>query len=357
MAIDRRLFLKASATLGLTPIGAIAAADGQPAFVAARRYGDSYSIAVIDSAGRVVFSEPLSSRGHAIAVSPERNTAVLFARRPGTFAIAVDLANRRSIGAFAPPANRHFYGHGLYSGDGRLLFATENDFENERGVLGVYDVGAGFRRIGEFDTHGIGPHEAILMRDRRTIVVANGGIATHPDFARQQLNIPTMAPSLAYLDAGTGDLIEETALPDAYHQLSIRHIAEAADGTIWFGGQYEGGGFDPVALVGTHRLGGAPALVGAPDGYTAMRHYIGSVAVSGDRQRVAVTSPVGGRVLVFDATSRNLIDQWATSDVSGVAPSGTGFITSDGSGKLWHGRRLIGETADTAWDNHITAVG
>ena len=35
---------------------------------------------------------------------------------------------------------RHFFGHGVFSPDGKLLYATENDFEAARGVIGVYDV-------------------------------------------------------------------------------------------------------------------------------------------------------------------------------------------------------------------------
>ena len=34
-----------------------------------------------------------------------------------------------------------------------------------RGVIGVYDATDGFRRIGEFDTYGIGPHEMLLTPD------------------------------------------------------------------------------------------------------------------------------------------------------------------------------------------------
>ncbi len=168
------------------------------------------------------------------------------------------------MASFAPPEDRHFYGHGLFSADGRLLYATENDWEGERGVLGIYDVAAGYVRIGEIDTGGIDPHEAFLMRDGRTIVVANGGIATHPDFDRVKLNLATMEPSLAYLDAATGDLIESVALPATLHQLSLRHMAEAADGSIWFGGQYEGAATDRVDLVGRHRRGATPELVAAP---------------------------------------------------------------------------------------------
>ena len=359
MAIDRREFLNAVTALGVTPIATLARADNGPAFVAAKVDGpSSFSVAVLDQAGTILWTERLDARGHDVAVSPDRTTAVVFGRRPGFFALVIDLRGRRRVTTFAPPDGRHFYGHGFFSTDGRLLYATENDYEAERGVLGVYGVGAGYVRIGELDTHGIGPHEALLMRDGRTIAVGNGGVATHPDFDRIKLNLPTMEPSLVYLDAATGDLIEKVTLPRRLHQLSIRHMAESADGTIWFGGQYEGAETDTVDLVGTHLPGGEARLIGAPAvAYAGMHQYVGAVATNHAGSRVAATSPVGGHVLVFDAKTRNLIDNRAIGDVCGIAPDGADFFISDGHGRLWQGRHLISQDPDIAWDNHVRLIG
>jgi hypothetical protein len=359
MVTDRRNFLKALAALGALPFATLARADGGPAFVAARMDGaDAFSVAVLDHAGDVLFTEQLDSRAHDIAVSPDRATAVVFARRPGRFALVVDLAGRRKVTTFAPPPNRHFYGHGLFSADGRLLYATENDWEGERGVLGIYDVAAGYVRIGEFDTHGIDPHEAFLMSDGRIIAIANGGIATHPDFDRVKLNLATMEPSLVRLDAGTGHLLDRHTLPQSLHQLSIRHMAEAGGGDIWFGGQYEGAATDAIDLVGRQRAGEAIELIAAPpSAYSGMRQYVGSMAVSRDRARIAATSPVGGRMLVFDAKTRNLVASRDVADICGVAGDGGDFFASDGRGRLWRGDTLLSQDPGVAWDNHLRCIG
>jgi hypothetical protein len=249
---------------------------------------------------------------------------------------------------------RHFYGHGFFTPDGRLLYATENDFDGERGVVGVYDVAAGFRRIGEIDTHGLGPHEALLLRDGRTIAIANGGILTHPDFPRRKLNLATMRPSLSYLDRRSGDLLERTHLPASLHQLSIRHMDEAADGAVWFGGQYEGPQTDLVALVGRHRRGGDIELVHLDEGTTRrLSHYVGSVRAGAGGERIAVTSPRGGVALVLDAATGRQIEARTISDVCGVAADGAGFAFSSGQG------RLIGQALTQAplnWDNHLRAI-
>ena len=45
----------------------------------------------------------------------------------------------------------------------------------------------GTSRIGELASFGVGPHEVVLMPDGATLVVANGGIRTHPDRDRAKL--------------------------------------------------------------------------------------------------------------------------------------------------------------------------
>ncbi len=87
-----------------------------------------------------------------------------------------------------------------------------------------------------------------------------------------------------------------------------------------------------------------------------MHQYVGAVATNCDGSVVAATSPVGGQVLVFDAKSRNLVDNRAIGDVCGIAPDGPDFFISDGHGRLWQGRNLISEDPDIAWDNHLRLI-
>jgi hypothetical protein len=359
MAINRRDFLHAFAALGVMPIATLArAGEPAPAFIAARLERDErFSVAVLDHMGQLLFSEELDGRAHDIAISPDKTTAVAFARRPGRFALVIDLTGRRKTAAFSAAPGRHFYGHGFFSADGRLLYATENDYENERGVLGIYDPAQNYARVGEFDTYGVGPHEALLMRDGRTIAVGNGGVITHPDLDRVKLNLATMQPSLTYIDARTGDLIDRVQLPASLHQLSMRHLIEANDGTLWFGCQYEGEETDHVPLIGTHKAGGDAVLVAAPEmAYAGMRQYIGAVAINASGSRVAATSPVGGHVLVFDTATRALVDTRAIREVCGIAGDGSDFLAGDAGGHIWRGTTMISAFPDVMWDNHVRRI-
>lgn len=355
MQIDRRAFLAGLAgCAALRPLGAVAGgAVAEAAYVAARKDGDGYAAALISATGETLLRAGLPGRGHGAAVSPDRATAVVFARRPGAFALVLDVAGRRAAASFAPPSGRHFYGHGAFSADGRLLYATENDYDAARGVVGVYET-SGWRRVGEFETHGVGPHEMLLMADGRTLAVANGGIETHPETPRRKLNLATMAPSLAYLDSRTGDLLERVEAPASLQRLSIRHMAEAPGGEIWWGGQWEGPASERPPLIGVHRRGGEMALIGA-SAKPALANYVGSVAANPLSDEVAVTSPRGGVVLVWDAAARELVDMRAMPDACGVARAGEAFAVSDGRGIL-HMASGDRSEAGVAWDNHLAPV-
>ena len=233
---------------------------------------------------------PLPGRGHSFAVRPDGRAAVHFARRPGRFALVLDLAQGAIEQGVETPGGRHFYGHGVFGQDGRLLYATENDFDGERGVIGVYDADSGYERVGEFMSHGIGPHEIALLSDGQTLVVANGGIATHPDLPRVKLNLPIMAPSLCHIDRQSGTLLQELTLDPALHRLSIRHLAVGPADTVAVAMQYEGPAHHRVPLVGLQRSGGALHLLrGPPAVLRAMKNYCGSVcfdASGGDHRRL-----------------------------------------------------------------------
>lgn len=359
MDFNRRTVLAGIAALGFSPLCRYARADSMPALVACRRERDgTYTACVFDLDGEILFSEPLERRGHDAAIAPDRSTAVIFARRPDRFAMVLDLVARKRVLIFTPPEDRHFYGHGFFSADGRILYATENDFDGERGVLGLYDATDSYRRIGEFDAGGIGPHQAMLLSDGRTIALANGGLATHPDFPRMKLNLATMEPCLAYVDAETGDLVDRAVLPKSYHQMSIRHLTEAGDGSVWFGGQYEGPLTDEVELVGSHTRGGEARTVSAPpEVYRHMNHYIGAMATSRDGGRIASTSPRGGSMAVFDVATRQVLADRDVPDTCGLTAYGSGFVYSDGGGHLWRDGSLVREDRGIAWDNHIATVG
>jgi hypothetical protein len=226
----------------------------------------------------------------------------------------------------------------------------------------VRDASDGYKQIGEFPAHGMEPHDIALLADGKTLVIANGGIRTHPDSGADELNIPDMQPSLVYVDVSTGDLLEEYGLAPALHQLSIRHLAVAASDTVVFGCQYRGPEQDAPALVGFHRRGDQPVMVeAAGETQIGLRNYIGSVAADSGGAIVAASAPKGGVVTYWDVEARRYLGASGLNDGCGLAPthrpahflltSGEGWLaTADASGAM--SRHL----SAYHWDNHAILV-
>jgi hypothetical protein len=353
----RRHFLASLVAASALPATGWAAA-GNPAFLSAAQKPDgSYALFGLSEAGRIVFEIALPGRGHAAAAHPTDAIAVAFARRPGNFALVIDCAQGVVTRQLTAPEERHFYGHGAFSLDGTLLFTTENDYENAEGRIGVWDVMNGFARIGEFSSGGVGPHDIKMMPDGLTLVVANGGIETHPDSGREKLNIPMMQPNLSYVGLN-GEIVEQTEPAAALHKTSLRHLAVNHDGRVAVGGQWQGG-TAKVPLIYTHKRGEAlRPIQNATEATAGMQGYVGSIAFGQNGATIVATSPRGNQALVHELTtgaSRTI----ALADVCGVAQSKGGIGLTTGEGRFFAGPSAAPEEkskGDLRWDNHLIAI-
>ncbi|PRY24199.1 hypothetical protein CLV78_10363 [Aliiruegeria haliotis] len=351
----RRHFLAAGSAALLT---APAWASLPPAdFIAAgARPGNSTWLVGLTATGEVPFAFPVPGRGHAAAVHPERAEAVAFARRPGRFAVVIDCSSGTEIARLDSPADRHFYGHGAFTADGRFLLTTENAYDIPDGRIGIWDAEKGYARLGEFPSGGIGPHEVIRLPDG-IFAIANGGIQTHPDFARKKLNIPAMQPNLTYVDA-EGAILEQVTPPEDLRRNSIRHLAADRSGQVAIALQWQGAPFSQVPLIARHQRGEPLRFVTHPQ-MAELKHYAGSIAVSSDGSEIALTGPKGNRVLFFDATTGapGPVRSWDVA--SGAATTAEGVaITVKGGVRIGTSvqSRFIPVTGDWAWDNHLVAL-
>lgn len=307
------------------------------------------------SEGRLHFQVPGPGRGHDVLINRRTDSALFFARRPGTWFVALDAQSGEQQVRVNSPAGRHFYGHGALIDSGRLLLTSENDFANGgRGVIGVYDCLDNYRRIGEFASAGIGPHQLAALPDGKTIAVANGGILTLPGSAREKLNIETMQPSLCYIDGNNGKLLGEWRPP--HHQLSLRHLDVCENGRVVVGAQFEGPSSEQYPLLFSHQGEARLSPLQADRSvWRSHQQYIASVAAIGDT--VVATSPRGGCISVWQHNTFTSLQR--LEDVAGVAfdKHTHKFITSNGRGQLvsvtGEGLELNGRASHLRWDNHM----
>ena len=337
------------------------------------KHGRFSAVVFEPESGREVASVALPERGHHVAVRPLSVGAasrpaeyLAFARQPGNFAVVFSDDPTIEPRWFTTRSDRHFHGHGVFSGDGRLLFTPENNFDaGGQGVIGVRDAADSYRQIGEFASGGVDPHEVALLADGRTMAVANGGIKTHPATPRLELNLSSMQPNLAYIDIVTGDLLERHQLPESLHQLSIRHLSVGIADTVVFGCQFKGAKWQPQGLVGRHRRGQSLECVALPTTVERdMRNYVASVAINRKGETAIIAAPRGGLAVVIDVATGNYLAHHVMDDVFGVAPhqSQDGFLLSSGKGALAStgpGPTITAHPAALAysWDNHLARVG
>jgi hypothetical protein len=367
-AIDRRRALALMAAAAALAAGrGHAAPPPVPRYLATGLDPDGgFRMAAFDGAGREAYAFALPGRAHGIAVRPRSSEAALVARRPGRFAVAFDRLTGSLAARLEAPDGRHFYGHCVYAPDGALFYTTENAFDSGRGVIGVWAADDGYRRVGELEAHGIGPHDVMLMPGGRLLAVANGGVLTHPDSGRAKLNLADMAPSLAYVDRATGALESEVRLAPSLHMLGIRHLA-CLGSSVAFAMQWEGDPADRPPLLGLHEASGEVTLLQAPDGVQRrFENYTGDACASASGRTVAVSGPRGGVLGFWSAPDRRWLCDVALPDGCALAPalSADGFVAASGEGGVIRIEPRAGtvEPFPTpflrtgAWDNHMVLL-
>ena len=319
---------------------------------------NDFGVVGIDADRELVWQTTMPERVHDIVVQPavipkeechihkHNRDVVVMGRRPSERFWVLDAATGQVKLAIQAAAQRHFYGHACYSLDGKLLYVTENDTVSLEGKIGVYDAHDAYKKVSEFEAHGIGPHELIMHPDGETLVIANGGIKTE-QASREELNLDSMRPSLTYLNRYDGTLLEQIA--PQHNQMSIRHLAIHDDGTVMIGVQFQGDKHLNMPLVLTHQRGDTDLkpLIMPNDQWQCFHQYIASVAVDSTHNLLCVTTPIGGCAAIYDLNTRALVDAVNLPDCAGAAErlSSTaqhtndnsnepGFIVSDGQGLL-----------------------
>ena len=379
MKLDRRHFLTlVSAAIG-SPVLAVGenSSDTTALFLSAASDSDDQhwviGFELVDGKSAEKFRHLLPARAHHIAVHEALGVFVVIARRPGNYLWVGDLHSGEPLAEITVPVDRHLYGHGVFSEDGRHFYAPENAWQlinGDSGRVVAWQVsrdsqGFSMVRAGDFPSYGTGPHELLLKPDQNTLVVANGGIRTHPERPREKLNIPSMEPSLVYMDAVTGELQEQHMLDAEYHQASIRHIDQNAFGQVVIGMQYEGEPFDSAPLLALHEQGKPLQLLWAPEPQQGqMKQYIGSVRYDRSGRFFAASSPRGNMISFWDVATGEMKKSLRSRDGCGLCAIEQGFLFTAGSGRITQYDLVrdeiealnTGSDGKVFWDNHLSMI-
>lgn len=335
---------------------------------------NQYGLSLLSANGGLIADTPLPERIHALTLSPHQAYPHICApaRRPGYHLYIFQKKDAALLTVIDCPKGYHFQGHAAYHPHKPLLYTAENQYDQGKGVIGVWDVSQNYKRVATLPSGGIGPHEIKIHPNQKSLVIANGGLLTHPDFGRDVLNLEDMAPNLSFLGLDNHQIEAQYALPDEWHQNSIRHFDINSHGQILIGLQYQGGRHDQVPLVAIYQ----------PDNQTnselipltaplpvqkRMRQYCGSVIFLSDQAIACISHPRGNFTTFWDMSKLSYLNMIKAPDICGLAPTVTGLMATTGTGHIvtladiqsvsnLQKPSLKPYPKGRSWDNHLTAL-
>jgi hypothetical protein len=259
--------------------------------------------------------------GHGVSVDPTRPERAAVFEKKGPGACIVDLRAREVVRTIPTAPNRHFYGHGSYSADGSLLYATESVLDDDhRGVLVVRDART-LEELGELPTYGTAPHDCMLLDDGRTMLVANGGGPIQGG----------AMPNVTYVDVESEALVERVDLTDP--RFNAGHLARARTGDLAVVSAPRDGLPDVARQRGAVTLvprGGAATTVTRPESVTAR--------MIGEALSVALYEPDG--LVVATHPGGDMVSMWRLPDASFVGTL-DGFVEPRGVALTLDGGELV----------------
>lgn len=293
------------------------------------------------ASGSRVSSIYLGFRAHGFA--QQGNHLVVFPRRPGNRFAIIDLDSFEILGVVTAPKDRHFYGHGAFTADGRTFLATENNLASLGGSIGVYELDRSARRVGEIDLPLAGPHEIVRAGPSDRFLIALGGLQTHPDYRRAAFNLPTFRSQVISLnfESRTFDAFDFWSGTEG---VSLRHLAMDDKGRIYVGGQKKDMARARTAQVAWYVDGQVVKPIEISD-LTA--GYVSSVAARG--KQALITSKETGRLVHLDGD--NVL---RSEEIVGASAAALGdpFGIVSGYETLWIGEKRVGVRDGQEFDNH-----
>lgn len=355
---NRRQFITAS--LACLSLAACGSSKSQAVYLSASTdaNGQHYATA-LNADGQLYGKIPLPNRAHQAIMAPNGYTGIYISRRPDKQLYIIDWHQKKHIATINAETQHHFYGHGVFTHDGKHLLTTENFYQKDRhagqGKIVVRET-QNYTIVDEYNSGGIGPHQLALLSDN-TLVVANGGIQTHPSQPRKKLNLDTMQSNISYLQSGK--LIDQQTLHNRHS--SLRHLAISDNNTVVIGVQQQANS-DCDSLIYTSRVHQTLTPVAMPQSLIIKnQHYTASISCAKQGPHAAISCPKGGQ-LVFINTESNTINAIQTlRDAAGVCThqDHPGFVVSSGLGSL-HYYTIQGQHQGRLshhpyqWDNHLS---
>ncbi len=230
-------------------------------------------------------SIPLDFFAHGYALDPKNpRRAIIFEKR-GPGAAEVDLEAGVRIRPLKTLEGRAFYGHGVFSSDGSVLFVAENHLPTKKGLVSIWD-GKSLASLGEFPTYGENPHDCVLTDGGKTLVITNGG-GNFPDGD---------APCVTFIDVKTRKLLERRTFTNP--RVNAGHVELSKRGDLAVVSAPRDGlpnvGLGAISLGA--RSGGLVTMTQPEEIVSGMAGETLSISIHERSRTVVATSPLGDQL-------------------------------------------------------------
>jgi uncharacterized protein len=304
---SRRSFLGisgAALVAQFLPRLAFAAAKGIPERGTLIGFGKSADnrcfIGSVDLDTRQVRSQSdLDFLGHGFAPNPVRPHLAVISEKHGKGCVEWDMRACKVTRSIDLPASREFYGHGIFTPDGKTLFLVESEVGDRsfKGVISIRD-GDSYAMLGEFPSYGSAPHDVMLIDGGRTLIISNGGGRIDSDDL----------PCVSYVDVASRRLLRKLTLSTP--AINTGHLAISTQGRlVVVSAPREGIAKDSPEFTGGISFQQADgSLLTAQDPVVArMRGETLSVAIYEPSMVIAATNPAGNIVTFWDFRTGRLL--------------------------------------------------
>ncbi|MCA8914030.1 MAG: DUF1513 domain-containing protein [Planctomycetes bacterium] len=249
---------------------------------------------------------------HGVIKNPTAPHKVLVFEKKGRGGAEIDLKENKVINRIEPGDGRAFYGHGAYSTDHKVIYATQYDEETYEGTMVLRDA-TDFKVIGDFPTHGEWPHDCQFIDDGKTVAITNGGG-----------NIKGgAAPNVSYVNVADGKLIEKIEFDNA--AINAGHLIISDHGDLAVGHAMREGLDTREALGGLSirpKNAKFKTMVTPAEVTGAMKGETLSLCMLHDKKIVAATNPYGrpnGIVTFWNYETQKYVDKLEIEQPRGVA--------------------------------------
>lgn len=303
-------------------------------------YGQPRAVQLLDYSIELAIDLP--TRPHGL-MHMHGDEYLVIARRPGDWMMRLNVRTRETERIWQDE-DRHLNGHSAQHGE--FLYTTETNVLDSTGALAVRDCRT-LELLEVWATHGRDPHEMLVLPngglgiDEPFLLVANGGIPTHADMGRTQLNHLPMDSSVVAMHPISGKVLKHWTLNDS--RLSLRHMAVHASGVVGIAMQAhhldeaQKHAAPVLALLDQHGLRAAAGSAG-------VNGYAGDIVTTPDGFVVSCTK--NDSALKFNPAG-NLVDVIKAKAACALASNGK---------QVWLGHQSTGHANSLELDNHWLLV-